>query len=744
MKYRVATYLGLTAVVIVIVFIFHIADIFHSRFIGRWQPDEGDTQGYMMDLTADSLLTTTGPGHPVLVFTADTLASRMMAISVGATRLSSSSRLFDAVWDYAWYRLMMTDRPDLESVFLTLPSLPAGVAPTEDALRNAGRSSSPGKLWPLGNVRSLFRLTAAAEFALSTGDGPFAEYALSEAVATLTADSTRLYDMSTGLWRGGGDGVFSGTLPSWITEADRFNLMSLSLNAAAADAYIEVSRLSRMTGDSALSDRMQADGEQLAAGVRRRLWLPVEGRFSQYLYGRVAKIASPASTGLGNALAAASPTITDREMAHRIVDRLPRTPYGILSTYPVSKTAKNIEDTALAQSLWATGCRRGEDYRALWNALASLLRLVCLDASGTERTKAGEEACASFIGAVVHSIIGMRAEGDALVLNPYIPMELGSELRVTGMAYRDAILDIAVFGNGNSIASMTIDGSSRPDHRIPGSLTGRHKVRIEMTAPAQTAVDDKTDESGPVTMPDMLPDELKIDSVSSGVASLSHATEKGAMMVNGRRMENFEGSDVSLPKTGGYREILFFPINEAGRIGGLSSEPLAGYSPGSSITVQAEWFKARELARDVYRRMYRLWLKQKGKGGKAADDVSRPNRRLTQIVALPEDEALSFMVESNNVTDCVIEVGYTQGRDSGPRGMSLRAVAVNGFHHTVLAMPRSIQGGDTTITVTTIPTLVRLHEGSNEITLHTRRSERKPGARPDTVMIDFLRITPVM
>lgn len=741
MKYRVATYLGLTAVVIVIIFIFHIADIFPSRFIGRWQPDEGDTQGYMMELTADSLITTSGPGHSVLVFTADTLESRMMAISVGATRLSSSSRLFDAAWDYAWYRLMMTDRPDLESVFLTLPCIPSGVSPTEEVLRNAAHHASPDNLWPLGNLWSLLRVTAAADFALSTGNEAFAKDALKEALAALTADSIRLYDQSTGLWRGGGDGVFSGTLPSWFTEADRFNLMSLSLNVAAADAYIKVAAMSRMTGDHNLSQRLQADGEQLAAGVRRRLWLPVEGRFSQYLYGRVAKIASPASTGLGNALAASSPAITDREMAHRIVDRLPRTPYGVLSTYPVSKTATSIEDTALAQSLWAAGCRRGEDYRALWNALASLLRLVCLDASGTDRTLAGEEACASFIGAVVHSIIGMRAEGDALVLNPYIPMELGSELRVTGLTYRDAILDIAVFGNGNSIASMTIDGSSQPDHRIPGSLTGRHKVRIEMVAPTQDTVDDRPEESGAVTMPEMLPDELKIDSVADNIASLHGVTESVAMIVNGRRMENFAGSDVSLPKTRGYREILFFPVDGSGRIGGLSSKPLSDYSPGSSITVQAEWFKARELARDIYRRMYRSWLRQQSRG--KADNDRRPNRRLTQIVALPEDEALSFMVESNNATDCVIEVGYTQGRDSGPRGTSLRAVAVNGFHHTVLAMPRTIQGGDTTLTVTTLPTLVKLHEGTNEITLHTRQSERKPGARPDTVMIDFLRITPL-
>lgn len=741
MKHRLATIIGLAALGLFILFIFHLTDIIPSRQGGRWESDGGDGQRYVLELTSDSLLTTAGLEGGLLTFTPDTLESRMLAISIGATRVASSSSLFDAVWDYAWYRLMTDPRLSLETLYLTLPAIPYGPEAAETLLRSFSPESARRRRWPLGNMETLLWITASADYALTSGNDTFGRYAAARCAAALEADSTRLYEMSTGLWRGGGDGVYSGSLPGWLTGADRHNLSSLALNAAAADAYYKVSELAGMTGDRALEAQMKSSGEHLSADIARHLWLPVEGRFSQYLYGRLALNESPVSTGFGNALAASSGAVTDLDMARRIVERMPRSPYGIPSTFPTVEASAQGEDSPAAQSLWANACRRSDDFRALWNALASLMRLVCLDASASAGQEGGMEGCAAFVGTVVRSIMGMRAESEALVINPFIPVELGNELRVTGMAYRETILDIAVIGNGSSIASMTIDGASQPDHRVPGNLKGRHKVRIEMVAPAlgENNIEEKeivTPAQLPKAYPEPemeWPDSLSAPKVSEPLTV--------ALMVNGERLENVSGAEISIPKKRGYRETLIFPVDDRGRISGYSSRPYADYFPGSSTLVQAEWFKARELARDIYRRMYRTWLKLKSRG--KASDAERPNRRLTQIVALPEDETLTFIVEADKTADCVVEVGYTQGRDSGPRGTPLRAMAVNGFHHTVIAMPRTKAGGDTTLTVTTLPTIVTLREGPNEITLHSRPSERKPGARPDTVMIDYLRITPL-
>lgn len=198
---------------------------------------------------------------------------------------------------------------------------------------------------------------------------------------------------------------------------------------------------------------------------------------------------------------------------------------------------------------------------------------------------------------------------------------------------------------------------------------------------------------------------------------------------------------MTLPARGGYTEWLLVPLDNRQRPIGFSAEPHATVSRGSTLMLQAEWFKARELARDVYRRKLRHWRRMKARN--RTDHSSRPNRRLTQIVELTSEQDLTFTAEAPIATDCAIIIGYADGRDAGQPGPLLRSVSVNGVRIASVPMPRRGVPSDTTVTRTTVPLAVKLRGGINNITISTTDADINPSAPFDTVMIDFLRIIPL-
>ncbi|MCM1028461.1 MAG: hypothetical protein NC484_02475 [Alloprevotella sp.] len=734
---RARIYIVVVAAVAALLAMSQLTDDFPRRYGGRWQPDEGDTQGYIVQLTADSLLTVPGHGRSLMLVTADSLERRMNSVAIKAARLKTSSPLFDAVWDYAWNRLSACP-PTLSSLYLTLPIMAHSGDEVAEYLRKGypGLSEASDDSWPLADERGLMWIEVAGEYLLASGNDSFGSFAAVGATDILMADSCRYYDVQTGLWRGGGDGKLSGGLPEWMTVADRFNVVGLAHNVMAAEAYRSAAVLYAQSGDFLRATRMMNEARGMASRISEAMWLPVEGRYSQYLYGRLYRVASPASSGRGNALAALSEIVSDYMTASRVVTRLPRTPYGLMTTYPPTDDLESEAD-ALTQGLWAMACGRVADGRALWNAMSILVRLVCLDAMAGDSQDV--DCNAAFIGAVAKSLFGIRAEPEGLRFIPCVAPELGNEVRLTGVAYRDATLDITVSGTGERIASFSIDGFAQESPIFPVGMDGHHTVRIEMVAATSQEGERISDAELPVILPQAMPEMEEPEWISSASAALATTAHGYAVIVNGERVEDISAGTFTLDAGRAYRETLIAPLGEKGRPAGYMAEPHVDCPDRSSVIIQAEWYAARELARDIYRRMYRHWSRQKARG--RADSSTRPNRRLTQIVALPSDKSLTFTLEATDTSTCVVEIGYAQGRDAGRRATPLRALDVNGATAAILALPRQIDGGDTTITVTSLPVAVKLMPGHNRLTLHSESPKLRRGGKNDTVMIDFLRIT---
>lgn len=732
---RAIAYLSGAAATLILLLLARLADGFPGGRITSWQPYQGLTQGYILELSADSLVTSESTGAPVRLITSDSLLNALPASAmcdVDAPRLKSGSALFDAAWQLAWSRLSRC-APTLFNIIISPETVdPDRASQYLDSLMSSTDMSS----WPLLDSGRPEMIIAAASLATTSEIAPERLRRFAHASRRiLAADSARLHDPESGLWRGGGDGTLSGALPPWIDDAERFAVESLAANALVCDAYASLASLLDASGVDGASTAT-GNAHSIAAAINNRLWMPTEGFYSQYLYGRHKLIRGPSGSGMGNALAAASPFITNTEMTRRVVNNLPRTPYGIVKSFPLTDGTTDYTSPVRDQGWWALACGRAADNTALWNAMSVLIRAVSLAAVAPQQDMENSDVWCAFTGAVSRVLFGLTPTADGLELRPAVPEELGGDISLTGFPYRNATLDIRITGAGARVASCRLDGNELVSRIIPDTLSGNHSLDIDMVG---ATFEEKI--SPAIVIPELLSPVPEIERKNGTVrVTPQEDIDSYIFLVNDERYEDISPDvSVRLPQRFGFSEFIVTPLTAEGHAAGYCAPPFSVSQRGSAVTLQAEWFAARALARDIYRRLYRRWARLHARGRMAA--TQRPNRSLTQLVEITSNESITFTVEAPAEGRCVIELGYADGRDAGSPGIPLRSLAVNGQRITNLAMPRKGMPSDSTVTLTTIPVTARLLKGINRIDIYSSDSDRRPDNRPDTIMLDFIRIT---
>ena len=82
-----------------------------------------------------------------------------------------------------------------------------------------------------------------------------------------------------------------------------------------------------------------------------------------------------------------------------------------------------------------------------------------------------------YLRMMYQGLFGMNFHSDGVMLAPTLPAAWGN-VELSGLKYRGAVLDIALQGQGNQIANVTIDGKASKGAFIPATLTGAHSVKI--------------------------------------------------------------------------------------------------------------------------------------------------------------------------------------------------------------------------------------------------------------------------
>ena len=240
----------LAAAVITCMFIVSRLSDSSSSGSAPWQPDDGTSQGYIVDIYADSIVTASAPGSPVRVITTahlDSAAAMSTVAGQEAPEISTGSPLLDAAWRLAATRLS-GEAPTPYNIIFS-PLLSTGGSNTADRVAAAMmEAKDTSSLWPMADTRRLLRIIALGRITAIRPDGPWIRKAAAMAQEILASDSSRLFRRHTGLWAGGGSDYMAGAIPDWADEADRFNIAALSVNALAAEAYAALARMQQLAG----------------------------------------------------------------------------------------------------------------------------------------------------------------------------------------------------------------------------------------------------------------------------------------------------------------------------------------------------------------------------------------------------------------------------------------------------------------------------------------------------------------
>lgn len=357
------------------------------------------------------------------------------------------------------------------------------------------QDTGTGGAWPVSCDRMIWAV-AAWELYKVTGDRGWLRKAYGIIRASLEDDAKTVYDPVTGMVKGESSFLDwrEQTYPAWMQPADIFESENLGTNAVHYEANIVLAKMARLLKEDAVALRHEAIAAKIRTGVNRYLWMPGQGYYGQYLYGRIDKVLSPRSEALGEALSVLF-GIAGPDQARSVITRTPVMDFGIPCIYPEIPGIPPYHNEAVwpfVQTFWLWAAARTGNERAVMSSIADIYRPAALFLTNKENFVARDGnyqgtqinssnmlwSLSGNLSIVYKLLFGMSFEEDRLSFHPFVPRALGGARSLTNAHYRDAVLDISMEGWGNRIRSFLVDGVASPTPALPASLKGKHRIRI--------------------------------------------------------------------------------------------------------------------------------------------------------------------------------------------------------------------------------------------------------------------------
>ncbi|AYA38918.1 glycogen debranching protein [Hymenobacter oligotrophus] len=512
------------------------------------------------------------------------------------------------------------------------------------------QDTGTGGAYPCSTDRMIWAV-AAWEIYLTTGDEAWLRKVYPIIKKSIEDDVPNAYDAQTGLVRGESSFLDwrEQTYPKWMQPADIYESENLGTNAVHAQANTVLSHMAQLLKEDGDAVRFSKLAERIRGGINEHLWQAEKGYYGQYLYGRTYKTLSPRAEALGAALSVLF-DVAPTERQATAVQRTPVMAYGIPCIYPQIAGIPPYHNNAVwpfVQSYWGLAAAKAGNETAFMESIAAVTRPAALFVTNKENFVAsngdfaGTQVNSSVmlwslsgnLGLVYKGLFGMNFQADKLVFRPFVPQALQGTRRLTDFKYRQAVLNVEMTGHGRTIRSITMDGQPLPEATVPGTLTGTHNIRIELSneAPAATAQNKVPHHVSPMT-----------PAVSYRNGRLSWPAVEGAkayqVLRNGQFAARTTDTEFAVPAPTAYTEYQVLAVDAAG-YESFASEPLV---------VEA----------DKFRRSYELEasapaakLPYKGFAGKGFIEISKTqNRRVTVRVQVPADGlyAIDFRYANGN------------------------------------------------------------------------------------------------
>lgn len=591
------------------------------------------------------------------------------------------------------------------------------------------QDTGTGGAWPCSTDRMIWA-AAAWEVYKATGDKDWLQQAYTIIKNSIEDDIETAYDAQTGLVKGESSFLDwrEQTYPKWMQPADIFESECLGTNAVHYQANVVLASMANLLHQAKVAGKHSQIAKKIKAGINRFLWLPEKNYYSQFLYGRNFKIASPKSEALGEALCILF-GIADAARAKKIIASTPLTDFGIPCIYPQIPNIPPYHNNAVwpfVQTYWLWAAAKAGNEKAVLESISDIYRPASLfltnkenfvaesgDFSGTQINSSIMLWSLSGNISIVHKILfGIRFEEAGLYFQPFVPSAFGGKRMLSNFRYRNAFIDVEMEGYGNSIASFSVDGRQQKIFKLPAGIIGKHTIKILLANNNLPA--DKINKV-PVVFTLPAPSAvIKKDKLTW--AAVENATQY-KILKNGKLYTSTK--EIMLPvNKDSFAELQVIAIDK-NRVESFASEPVLLINNKKVQVIEAEQFG--EKANYNY------------KGFTAAGFTEISNEK---------NKTIKFPVNTMQAGWYIIDFRYANG--NGPTNTenkcALRTLNINGIKKGVVVFPQrgkeewSNWGFSNSIKV-------YLERGENKISLSFDTSDNNMNGDINQAMLDYLRIT---
>ncbi|MBN2303864.1 MAG: hypothetical protein JXQ72_05275 [Anaerolineae bacterium] len=288
-------------------------------------------------------------------------------------------------------------------------------------------------------------------------------------------------------------------------------MFTLSTNCLYHHVYVLALRMARelrLSPDPAWARRAAA----IKASLNRYFWQPEAGT---YLYLRDPFGHCDHQEGLGHCLALLFGVADDRQ-AESIFLHQRITPAGIPCLWPTFDRYQQVERGAFGrhsgtvwphiQALWAHAAALHRRIDLFAFELFKLAEHACRDnhftelyhpftgqpygglqegGSGPDRNRWRSEprqtwSATGFVRMILMGLLGLGFAPDGVRFSPLVPGDVG-HIQLSGLPYRDMLLDITVEGSGTQIAAFRLNGQPGGSPFLSATGSGPQRIEITMT-----------------------------------------------------------------------------------------------------------------------------------------------------------------------------------------------------------------------------------------------------------------------
>lgn len=461
--------------------------------------------------------------------------------------------------------------------------------------------------------------------------------------------------------------------PKWMDEMDRFQSFSSVVNIARVQSLETAALMAAQAGVDDEADALRAEADRLKGTINDRLWLPDRQHYGQYLYGRYYPIVSPLADYEANALAILTGTATS-EMAAAIIGTLPIVGNDVPEIYPSVGTVR----------------RAGAGTTGLYALAAALVRnsQIFTFASGSALAEAiASPTPAVWPAIVIKGIFGLRFKPDGVLFTPMVPEKFSGDKSLTGLRYREAILDIELRGGGDRIASFQLDSVSMPRPMIGNDLKGHHKITITLSG-------NELDSKSPAMAEEVLVPQIPMVKWTSGFEFTVSDPEKDTrydIYVNGEMLREINGSEGKLTQSNSLQVTSIVPVG---------IQDATGFSPAPHVEIPSNGLVNIPASSITPRRPPRHFIKDPATASNYIELAARHNTRITCYANIAE------------AGDYFITIGYSNGSER----CGIRSLDINDRPAGSLLFPAR-RPGDWVSVYPSTTSVVTLTEGVNKISL---------------------------